>query len=466
MQHAINAAGRLDRLPISRFHWKILGLIASGAFLDAFDIYLANGSVAAMVKDGFTDLHHGAMFVSSTFVGMMLGAFIAGWLGDRLGRRYSYQLNLAVFGLASIAACFAPNIEWLIGLRFVMGLGLGAELVVAAGTLAEFVPPATRGKWVSLLAVITNSGLFAALAAGYWVIPHLGWRYMFALAGVGALVVWFLRHRMPESPRWLESVGRLDEAEATLSAIEREVSAQVGQLPPVQRTVNLNKGKVPLGALFAKGMRSRTVVASLTAVGVNVGLYGFIAWLPTFFVAQGLSVVKSLGFVFVMSVGSPVGGLIGYFIADRVGRARGILISSIVSVALGWVYVTLRDPVAIMLVGFCLVSAIYTICTLGLFGYIPELFPTEVRLRGTGVAGTIGRASSIVTPWLALLLYERFGVSGVIAMVSVVLAVLCVAILVLRVETSRAALEDIKPETGDARELGGNAAIAGGAEGR
>ncbi|HKT98587.1 MAG TPA: MFS transporter [Paraburkholderia sp.] len=466
MQHPINAAGRLDRLPISRFHWKILGLIAGGAFLDAFDIYLANGSVAAMVKDGFTDLHHGAMFVSSTFVGMMLGAFIAGWLGDRLGRRYSYQLNLAVFGLASIAACFAPNIEWLIGLRFVMGLGLGAELVVAAGTLAEFVPPATRGKWVSLLAVITNSGLFAALAAGYWVIPHLGWRYMFALAGVGALVVWFLRHRMPESPRWLESAGRLDEAEATLAAIEREVSAQVGQLPPVQRTVNLNKGKVPLGALFAKGMRSRTVVASLTAVGVNVGLYGFIAWLPTFFVAQGLSVVKSLGFVFVMSVGSPVGGLIGYFIADRVGRARGILISSIVSVALGWVYVSLREPVAIMLVGFCLVSAIYTICTLGLFGYIPELFPTEVRLRGTGVAGTCGRASSIATPWLALLLYERFGVSGVIAMVSVILAVLCVAILVLRVETSRAALEDIKPGTDDAHELESNATVACGTEGR
>ncbi|WP_321950610.1 MFS transporter [Paraburkholderia bannensis] len=466
MQHSVNAAGRLDRLPISRFHWKILSLIAGGAFLDAFDIYLANGSVASMVKEGFTDLHHGAMFVSSTFVGMMLGAFIAGWLGDRLGRRYSYQLNLAVFGLASIAACFAPNIEWLIALRFIMGLGLGAELVVAAGTLAEFVPPATRGKWVSLLAIITNSGLFAALAAGYWIIPHLGWRYMFAVAGVGALVVWFLRHRMPESPRWLESVGRFDEAEATLAAIEREVSAQVGELPPVQRAVDLHKGKVPISALFVRGMRSRTFVAAITAIGVNVGLYGFIAWLPTFFVAQGLSIVKSLGFVFVMSVGSPVGGLIGYAIADRIGRARGILIASVVSVVLGWIYVTLREPAAIMLVGFCLVSAIYTICTLGLFGYIPELFPTEVRLRGTGVAGTCGRASSIVTPWLALLLYERFGVSGVIAMVSVVLAALCVAILALRVETSRAALEDIQPEA-DAEDFASGATsvtVAGGAK--
>ncbi|MGN4151348.1 MFS transporter [Burkholderia gladioli] len=466
MTRTINAAGRLDRLPISRFHWKILGLIAGGAFLDAFDIYLANGAVASMVKEGFTDLRHGAIFVSSTFIGMMIGAFAAGYLGDRLGRRYSYQLNLAVFGLASLAACFAPNIEWLIVLRLVMGIGLGAELVVAAGTLAEFVPPATRGKWVSLLAVITNSGLFAALAAGYWIIPHLGWRYMFALAGIGALVVWFLRKRMPESPRWLESVGRLDEAEATLASIEQQVHAQHGELPPVERAVSLNVGKVPISRLFAPDMRARLLVAALTAIGVNVGLYGFVAWLPTFFVAEGLSVVKSLGFVFFMSIGSPVGGLIGYVVADRWGRARSIVVASLISIALGWIYVTLRDATAIVVVGFGLVSALYTITTLGLFGYIPELFPTEVRLRGTGVAGTAGRASSIVTPYLALLLYQRFGVSGVISMVSLVLAVLCVAIAVLRVETSRQALEDIAP--GDAADgsAAQAAAVAGSADGR
>lgn len=466
MTRTINAAGRLDRLPISRFHWKILGLIAGGAFLDAFDIYLANGAVASMVKEGFTDLRHGAIFVSSTFIGMMIGAFAAGYLGDRLGRRYSYQLNLAVFGLASLAACFAPNIEWLIVLRLVMGIGLGAELVVAAGTLAEFVPPATRGKWVSLLAVITNSGLFAALAAGYWIIPHLGWRYMFALAGIGALVVWFLRKRMPESPRWLESVGRLDEAEATLASIEQQVRAQHGELPPVERAVSLNVGKVPISRLFAPDMRARLLVAALTAIGVNVGLYGFVAWLPTFFVAEGLSVVKSLGFVFFMSIGSPVGGLIGYVVADRWGRARSIVVASLISIALGWIYVTLRDATAIVVVGFGLVGALYTITTLGLFGYIPELFPTEVRLRGTGVAGTAGRASSIVTPYLALLLYQRFGVSGVISMVSLVLVVLCVAIVVLRVETSRQALEDIAP--GDAADgsAAQAAAVAGSADGR
>lgn len=242
--------------------------------------------------------------------------------------------------------------------------------------------------------------------------------------------------------------------------------AQHGELPPVERAVSLNVGKVPISRLFAPDMRARLLVAALTAIGVNAGLYGFVAWLPTFFVAEGLSVVKSLGFVFFMSIGSPVGGLIGYVVADRWGRARSIVVASLISIALGWIYVTLRDATAIVVVGFGLVSALYTITTLGLFGYIPELFPTEVRLRGTGVAGTAGRASSIVTPYLALLLYQRFGVSGVISMVSLVLAVLCVAIAVLRVETSRQALEDIAP--GDAADgsAAQAAAVAGSADGR
>lgn len=337
--------------------------------------------------------------------------------------------------------------RWLVVLRFLMGVGLGAELVVAAGTLAEFVPPATRGKWTALLAVITNSGLLAATLVGYWVIPHLGWRYMFAIAGAGAIVVWFLRHRMPESPRWLESIGHAEEAEATLRAIEREVEAEKGPLPPVRRVVDTHSGATPFSKLFANGMASRTIVAALTAIAVNVGLYGFVAWLPTFFVQEGLSVVRSLGFVMLMSFGAPVGGFIGYFISDRIGRARGIVIAALVSVVLGWFYVSLHDSTAIVIVGFGLVSALYTITTLGLFSYIPELFPTDVRLRGTGVAGTCGRASSIVTPYAALALYQSFGISGVIAMLSGVLLALCCAISLLRIETSQHALEDIASES-------------------
>ncbi|TAL53199.1 MFS transporter [Pandoraea sp.] len=444
MNHqTVNAGPRLDRLPISRFHWKILGLISGGALLDAFDIYLAGGVLAATVKQGFSTLQSGAAFISATFFGMLIGSALAGYVGDRFGRRYSYQANLAVFGVASLLACFAPNIQTLIVLRFVMGLGLGAELVVAAGTLCEFVPPAYRGRWISLMGLIINSGLLFATSIGYVVIPNLGWRWMFAIAGGGALLIWVLRKRMPESPRWLESVGRSAEAEATLAAIEAEVEQQRGPLPAVPATQPVMALNVPLSVLFSRPVIGRTLVAALTCVAINMSVYGFVAWLPTFFVKEGLTVVQSLGFTTLMAFGAPGGALVGYFLGDRIGRKKGLIVFSLATIVLGFIYPQMRDPLAISVVGFVLVTSIYTVVTLGLYGYIPELFPTAYRLRGTGFAGVCGRAASMSTPYLAVYLFQRFGLTGVLSMVIGVLGLLIVGLLALRVETNQQSLEDI-----------------------
>ena len=446
----VNSGARLDRLPISRFHWRVLWLISAGAFLDAFDIYLAGGVIAAMLREGFSTLRLNAMFVSATFFGMLIGAGLAGWIGDRMGRRYSYQANLAIFGVASIAAVFAPNIYWLIGFRFLMGLGLGAELVVAAGTLCEFVPPQFRGRWVSLMGLIINSGLLVATFTGYFVIPNLGWRAMFAIAGCGALVVWVLRKRMPESPRWLESVGRLDDAEAALQAIERETEARCGPLPPVDRLQSLEIGHVPVSRLFAPDMRGRLLAACLTVVAVNVSVYGFVAWLPTFLVKQGMTIVQSLGFTTLMSFGSTAGALVGLMLADRFPRQKSLVAICAAIIVLGVIYPAMRDPAALTVVGFALITSIYVLVTIGLYAYVPELFPTELRLRGTGISGMCGRAASISTPYLAVTLFERFGVQGVLTMVSGVLVCLVAAILALRLETGQRSLEDTaSPATPD-----------------
>lgn len=437
----VNAGARLDRLPISRFHWRILALIGGGAALDAFDIYLAAGVTAAMLKEGFATLPQNATFISVTFFGMLLGAGIAGWVGDRYGRRVSYQFNLALFGLASIAACFAPNILVLTICRFVMGIGLGAELVVAAGTLCEFIPPAYRGRWISMLGILTNSGLLIATSVGYLVIPTLGWRYMFAIAGFGAVGIWILRKQMPESPRWLETVGRSAEAEATLRAIEEEIAA-TKPLPPVTRTAPAAVGEAPFSALFRPGMIGRTIAGALTCMAVNMSVYGFVAWLPTFFVKQGMTVVQSLGFTTFMACGSVAGALVGMVLGDRVSRQWSIVSVCVTIMALGFVYPSMRDPVAITIVGFLLVTSIYTLVTLGLYAYIPELFPTSLRLRGTGVSGMCGRAASIVTPYLTIGLFERFGLEGVLGMVSAMLVALILAIVSLRLETGGMSLDD------------------------
>ena len=141
----INAGARLDRLPLSRFHLRILWLIGAGMFFDSFDIYLTGGVLGALVKSGWSDMNLNASFISATFIGMLIGSLAAGFLGDRYGRRFSYQTNLAIFGLASLAGALAPSMNWLIACRFVMGVGLGAEIVVGYATLTEFIPPSIAG---------------------------------------------------------------------------------------------------------------------------------------------------------------------------------------------------------------------------------------------------------------------------------------------------------------------------------
>src|ERR1700752_5221133 len=149
---SVNSGSRLDRLPIGPFHRRIMTLVGIGMFFDGFDIYLAGSVLGVVLKTGFSTLPQNAAFISATFVGMMLGSFGTGFLGDRYGRRFTYQFNLLVFGLASFAAAAAPTMDWLIAARFVMGLGLGAEIVVGYSTMTEFVPPASRGRWMSFMA--------------------------------------------------------------------------------------------------------------------------------------------------------------------------------------------------------------------------------------------------------------------------------------------------------------------------
>src|ERR1700689_3010892 len=232
MTMAVNAGARLDRLPISSFHYRIFWLVGAGMFFDGYDLYVAGGVLASTIQSKFSTLPQNLQFISLTFVGMTLGALITGFVGDKFGRRFTYQINLLIFGLASLAAAFAQDMNQLIACRFVQGLGLGAEIVVGYSTLTEFVPPKSRGRWLSMMAFIVVAGFPATSLLGYLVIPNFGWRPMFVIAGVGSLIVWYLRKNFPESPRWLESEGRDEEAGALMQKIEKEAAAG-GTLPPV-----------------------------------------------------------------------------------------------------------------------------------------------------------------------------------------------------------------------------------------
>ncbi len=421
-------------------------LIGAGMFFDGFDIYLAGIVLGATVKSGFSTLGQNAEFVSATFVGMMLGSFVTGFLGDRFGRRFTYQSNLAIFGFASIAAAFAPSMLVLIWIQLIIGFGLGAENVVGYSTLTEFVPPQSRGKWLGLMTVFVVTGLPVAALLGTLIIPSLGWRAMFVLGGLGALVVWYLRKALPESPRWLESAGRTEEADALLQAIEREVSLQHAPLPTPKLSPRARHSR-NLASLVSSAILPRMILGSVSLIVINSLLYGFVTWLPTFFVQQGLSIAKSFRYSLVMALGAPIGSAIGAFTADSWGRKPTIIGASLLTILIGSFYPFIKNPAILMVTGFSLIIPIYVLVALLFAIYIPELFPTEVRLRASGICNTFGRGAIIFTPFLVVALFRSHGVGGVLVFMIGLLIVEISVVLTLGVEPKKLRLEEVESET-------------------
>jgi putative MFS transporter len=437
-----NAGARLDRLPISSFHRRILWLIGIGMFFDGFDIYVAGAVLGATLKSGFSTMGQNAEFVSVTFLGMMLGAFFTGFLGDRYGRRFTYQANLAIFGLASIAAAFAPSMLVLILLRFVMGAGLGAENVVGYATMTEFVPPQARGKWLGIVSVFVVSGLPVTGLLGTLIIPHFGWRIMFVLGGLGAMVVWYLRKALPESPRWLESIGRTEEADVILRAIEREVSLHHSPLrePVASPSATHSRG---LGSLLSPVLLPRMIVGATTLIVVNTLIFGFVTWLPTFFVQEGRSIASSLRYSLIISLGAPLGSALGAFTADSWGRKPTIIGASLLTIVIGSIYPFVKDPAELLTVGFLLMVPIYVLVAVLFAIYIPELFPTEVRMRASGICNTFGRGATILTPFIVVALFRAYEVTGVLGFLIGLLIVQIFVVLRFGVEPKKRRLEDI-----------------------
>ena len=413
-------------------------------FFDGFDIYVAGAVLGATLKSGFSTMGQNAQFVSVTFLGMMLGAFFTGFLGDKYGRRFTYQANLAIFGIASIASAFAPSMFVLILLRFAMGAGLGAENVVGYATMTEFVPPQARGKWLGIVSVFVVSGLPVTGLLGTLLIPHFGWRIMFVLGGVGAMVVWYLRKALPESPRWLESVGRTDEADTILLDIEREVSLHHSPLreplsaPPILHSRGL-------GSLLNPVLLRRMIVGSITLIVVNTLIFGFVTWLPTFFVQQGRSIASSLVYSLIISLGAPLGTAIGAFTADSWGRKPTIIGASLLTIVIGSIYPFVHDPAVLLSVGFLLMIPIYVLVAVLFAIYIPELFPTEVRMRASGICNTFGRGATILTPFIVVALFRAYKVVGVVGFLIALLIVQIFVVYRFGVEPKKKRLEEIEP---------------------
>jgi len=282
-----------------------------------------------------------------------------------------------------------------------------------------------------------------AALLGTLIIPHFGWRAMFALGGVGALVVWYLRKALPESPRWLESVGRTAEAEALLQSIESEVSREHAPLPPPVPRASAH-ASANLGSLLSPALLPRMIVGATTLIVMNTLIFGFVTWLPSFFVQEGLSIVKSFRYSLIMSLGAPFGSAIGAFTSDCWGRKPSIVGASLLTIVLGGIYPFVHQPMALITVGFLLTVPIYILVATLFAIYIPELFPTEVRLRASGICNTFGRAATILTPFLAVALFRSYGIRGVLSLMIGFLLVQIAVVLRFGIEPKKRRLEDME----------------------
>ena len=331
----------------------------------------------------------------------------------------------------------------LIACRFVQGLGLGAEIVVGYSTMTEFVPPKTRGRWLSMMAFIVVAGFPATSLLGYLIIPNFGWRPMFVIAGIGSLIVWYLRKNLPESPRWLEAQGRTEEAEALMKTIEAEASGG-RPLPPVVVPAPV---KLAVAADLAKPpLLQRMIVGSWVLISINTLIFGFVLFLPQFFLRQGLTITNSLAYTVVLSAGSLVGCAVGAYTSDALGRRVSIIAASVVTILAGYVYARFdaaSDAAIVLTVGFILIVAIY-VQTAILYGvYPPELFPTEIRLRANGICNMFGRGATVVSPFIVGALIASSGLPGVIWLMIGVVLIQILVVWAWGIEPRNRGLEDV-----------------------
>src|SRR6202140_282205 len=264
-------SARIERLPLGKFHRRFITLVSLGNFFDLYDIFIVADIGAALQQAGFLSLQQFSVFVAAGFLGMFFGTIVFGMGSDRMGRRSAFITLLLIYSVFTLAGAFAPSAGWLIGLRFLAGLGIGAEIVVIDTYVTEIVPSHARGRYVAITQVVGFCAVPVAAVLSRLLVPtHFllaGWRWVMILGGSGALLSWWFRRNLPESPRWLQSRGRIAEAEAVVTALEAE---SFSTAPPSESAVGASLGRrvaAPERAAFAELWRQpylpRTVMLIL-----------------------------------------------------------------------------------------------------------------------------------------------------------------------------------------------------------
>ncbi|MGM1029765.1 MAG: MFS transporter [Actinomycetota bacterium] len=425
---------RLDRLPFTPKHGRLLGTAGIGWALDAMDVGLISFVIAALAQQWSLTATETSWIASVGFVGMAIGATVGGLLADRIGRRSVFALTLIVYGLATGASALVGSLAALLVLRFVVGLGLGAELPVASTLISEFAPKRIRGRVVVWLEAFWAVGWIAAAIIGTFVVGASddGWRWGLAIGMAPAVFSIVVRWGMPESVRFLESKGRLPEAERTVRRFEEaagvEAPRHLPDVPAVAGAASVADAVAgspaqPRVSIWSRELRGRTIALWIVWFCINFSYYGAFIWIPSLLVAQGFSLVRSFEFTLIITVAQLPGYAVSAFLIERWGR-RPTLTLFLVGSALAAAWYGTASTEAMIIAAGCTLSFFNLGAWGALYAIGPELYPTNVRGTGTGAAAGFGRIASILAPLAVPLL---LGIGGSIALFGVFAAAFAVA---------------------------------------
>jgi putative MFS transporter len=423
-----SAAARLDRLPISAYHRRIMWLLGFVFFAELGGINTFSFAAPGVMKDWGLSVTAISPIISATFIGMFVGATTGGWFSDRIGRKKSLILTTVWFSGFSLMNAFAVGWYSLFATRLLTGIGLSAMTVVGITYVSEIFPAARRGAYQGWIMTIGLAGIPVTAYVARFCVPIApwGWRLVFIWGALGLLFPLF-GNLIEESPRWYENQGRLAEADAVLDRIEAQAKSEFGELAEVQDSSRVEIRRGGIGELMQPTHLRRTILFIITWICQTLGFYGFMAWVPTLLVAHGFSLVNSLAWSSTISIGAVPGALIAALISDRWDRKWWITLLALIIGSCGLAYGLTFQTTTIVIFGFLVAMFLQTFAPM-LYSYTAECYPTEIRNSATGMTYGIGRLANAFGPLIVAFLFKNYGYTSVFVYIAAMWLLVAIAI--------------------------------------
>jgi putative MFS transporter len=439
---AVTVAARLDRLPPSRYARKLITLLSLGGWFEFYDLFFTAYVAIGLFKEGLFkpttrglfDLHSFASFVGALFAGMFVGTLVFSWVSDRFGRRSILAFSLLWYSLGVLVMSFQHTPEAIDLWRFIASIGLGVELVNIDAYLSELVPKEQRGPAFAYNQCIMYTSVPVVAFLAWQLVPQTifgleGWRVVVIIGSIGAILIWWIRRNLPESPRWLAQHGRIAEAESIVADMERRIRAETGrELAPPQTVAGEADSK--LGAwteMWSATYRGRTIMLVIFNLFQTIGFYGFSSWVPALLISQGIGVTKSLAYTFIIAVAAPVGPLIGVYFADRFERKWQIAWAAIGIAGFGLLFAQQTAAIGVIVCG-----VLITLCanwlSFSFHAYQAELYPTRIRAQAVGFVYSWSRFSAIFSGFIIAFFLGRYGTTGVFGFIAGAMVIVFIVI--------------------------------------